>query len=194
MLAPGDVLLLDVMDTLVVDPFHSGVIPGFFGLTLRELLAQKHPDAWVRFERGELAPDEMLRSFFADGRAFDHAAFERAVRGGYAFVEGVEPLLAELRARGVAMHALSNYPCWYRWIEEELALSRYVAWTFVSCETGHRKPAPAAYAHAARALGVPPARCVFVDDRAPNVEAARDAGMRGIVFESARELRGALGL
>jgi len=183
-----DVLLLDVMGTLVYDPFHSDM-PAFFGMSLRELLDQKHPDAWVRFEHGELSEDEMLRSFFADGRDYDHDAFVAMVKGAYRYLDGIEPLLAELKARGVPMHAMSNYPSWYRWIEERLALSRYLDWSFVSCETGLRKPAAEAYEHAARALGVPPERCVFVDDRPKNVDAARAVGMRGVVFESAEQLR-----
>lgn len=188
-----DVLLFDVMDTLVHDPFHAA-IPGFFGLTLEELFRDKHPDAWVRFEHGELTEREYLASMFADRRAFDHDAFERAIKDAYRWIEGVEPILAELRARGTPMHAMSNYPCWYRWIEERLGLGRYLEWSFVSCETGLRKPAREAYEHACATLAVPPERCVFVDDRRKNVEAARAIGMRGIVFEDAAQLRRALGL
>ena len=66
-------------------------------------------------------------------------------------------------------------------IDEKLELSRYLDWRFVSCLTGKRKPDPEAYLGAARALGVPPAACVFVDDRARNVAAAEAVGMRGIL-------------
>lgn len=186
-----DVLLLDVMGTLVYDPFFADM-PAFFGMSLRELLDQKHPDAWVRFEHGEIDESEMLRSFFADGRAYDHDAFVAMVRSSYRYLDGIEPLLADLRAQGVPMHAMSNYPCWYRFIEERLALSRYLEWSFVSCETGLRKPAREAYEHAARTLGVAPERCVFVDDRQKNVDAARAVGMRGVVFQSAEQLRAEL--
>lgn len=192
-LAMTDVLLLDVMDTLVHDPFHHA-IPGFFGMTLEELFTVKHRDAWIRFEHGELTEEQYLRAFFADGRSFDHAAFAETVKAAYRWIDGVEPLLAELRDAGTPMHAMSNYPCWYRWIEERLGLGRYLEWTFVSCETGLRKPDPEAYRHAARTLGVPAERCVFVDDRRKNVDAARAVGMRGIVFESADQLRRALEL
>lgn len=191
MAARPDVLLLDVMGTLVRDPFHEE-IPAFFGMSLRELLAVKHPSAWVRFEHGELTEDELIASFFADGRAFDGVAFVAMLRASYRYIEGVEPLLCELAARAIPMHALSNYPCWYRLIEERLALSRYVAWTFVSCETGLRKPDPEAYLGASRALGVAPERCLFVDDRAQNCDAARALGMDAIVFTGAGALRDAL--
>lgn len=184
----ADVLLFDVMDTLVHDPFHVE-IPAFFGLTLHELLAAKHPHAWARFEHGEIDEGELLASFFADGRAFDRAAFLDMLRRAYRWMEGMEPLLAELAHRGIPMHALSNYPCWYRLIEERLGVSRYVAWSFVSCETGVRKPAPEAYRLASERLGVPPERCLFIDDRAVNCDAARAVGMDAIVFADAGQLR-----
>lgn len=94
----------------------------------------------------------------------------------------MEPLLARLTQAGHAMHVLSNYPVWYRWIEERLALSRYVSWSFVSCHLGLRKPDPAIYERVAGQLRVPPAGCVFIDDRERNCEAARAVGMRAIRF------------
>lgn len=186
-----EALLLDVMGTLVHDPFHEDM-PAFFGMTLEELLRQKHPEAWVRFEHGELDEDDFLRRFFADEREYDRRGFIEHVRGCYRLLEGVEPLLEDLAARGVPMHALSNYPCWYRLIEERLRLSRWIEWSFVSCETGVRKPDPEAYLGAARALELPAERCLFVDDRESNCAAARAVGMDAIAFEDAGQLRAEL--
>jgi FMN phosphatase YigB (HAD superfamily) len=179
---PPKVILWDVMDTLVVDPFRH-VMPAFFGMTLAEMLAQKHPSNWGRFEKSELTEAEFLPAFFADGRPFDCEGFKACVRGSYAWIEGIEALLAALSARGVEMHALSNYPEWYGWIEERLELSRYVRWTFVSCRTGLRKPDPTAYEHAARQLGRAPEELLFIDDRRANCDAARSIGMSAIHFQ-----------
>ena len=185
------VLLFDVMGTLVYDPFERE-IPGFFGLTKEELLAQKHPDAWVRFERGEIGEAQYLRSVFADEREFDHAALIATVRDAYRWIDGMEELLSELHTAGAKMHAMSNYPPWYQMIEEKLQLSRFLDWSFVSCITGVRKPDRAAYESAAATIGAEPMDCIFIDDRAKNVEAAVDAAMDGIVFESAEQLKRAL--
>jgi putative hydrolase of the HAD superfamily len=114
------------------------------------------------------------------------------LQASYRYLDGIEPLLSELAGRGVTMHAFSNYPCWYALIESAIRLSRYVNWTFVSCNTGMRKPDEAAYRHALRALAVPPERVLFVDDRAVNVKAAESTGMRGHVFRDAASLRAAL--
>jgi HAD superfamily hydrolase (TIGR01509 family) len=185
------VLLLDVMGTLVYDPFFVEM-PAHFGLSLTELLAQKHPRTWLEFELGEIDEGTCLERFFADARAFDHEAFRARVRESYAFLPGIQALLDELSGAAVPMHALSNYPIWYRLIEERLALSRWVPWTFVSCHTRVRKPSKEAYVGAATALGLSPEECFFVDDRAQNVDAAAAVGMKGHVFRDAPTLRAAL--
>ena len=188
---PPKVLLLDVMGTLVHDPFYD-VVPAFFEMTLDELMAAKHPTAWVEFEHGKLDAGTFLDRFFADGRAFDRGAFMRAVREGYALLPGIGPLLAELANLGVPMYALSNYPVWYRLIEAELGLSRFVDWAFVSCDTGLRKPDPRAYLQPCMALGVLPEDALFVDDRVANCAAAEAVGMRSVVFQGADKLRASL--
>jgi HAD superfamily hydrolase (TIGR01509 family) len=186
-------ILFDVMDTLVRDPFRD-VIPGFFGMTLEELLAVKHPSAWVEFERGERDHGSFLRDFFADRRSFDHAAFERAVRDAYEWLPGMEGLLARLSDEDVSLVALSNYPDWYRWIDERLGVGRYLdcGWERVSHHTGVRKPDPEAYLGAARALDLPARACLFIDDRQSNVDAARAVGMDAVRFDGVEGLRASL--
>jgi hypothetical protein len=51
----------------------------------------------------------------------------------YTFLPGMQALLEDLSSQGHQMHVVSNYPVWFHWIEEKLELSRYLAWTFVSC-------------------------------------------------------------
>lgn len=181
------VLLFDIMDTLVVDPFHEA-IPAFFGLSLPELIQNASPGAWVLFERGELLPSEYAERMFADGRSVEWHAFEAHVRAAYRWVEGMEELLTELRGRGIEMHALSNYPVLYRVVDEVVGLSRFVELSFVSCNTRHRKPDPEAFLHASRELGRSPAECLLIDDRPQNCEAARRLGMPAVEFEDAKSL------
>jgi len=188
---PRPVLLFDVMDTLVHEPFHREM-PAFFGMTLGELIAAKHPGAWVEFELGRMSEAEFLRGFFADGRAFDHAGFKRVVVEAYRWLPGMEALLGELAARGERIYALSNYPSWYHEIEARLGLSRYLAWSFVSCDTGVRKPDERAFTGAAARLGVEPNACLLVDDREPNCAAARRTGMDAVRFTGAADLALAL--
>ncbi|MBT2384392.1 HAD family phosphatase [Streptomyces sp. ISL-11] len=55
------------------------------------------------------------------------------------------------------------------WFEEE--------WIFSSEDVGRGKPAPDLFLHAARTMGVEPARCVVVEDSPRGVQAAVAAGM-----------------
>jgi HAD superfamily hydrolase (TIGR01509 family) len=181
------ILLLDVMGTLVRDPFYEEM-PRFFGVDMRTLLRLKHPTAWLELERGEIDDAVLATRFFADGRTIDVEALKQAMHAAYAFNPGIEPLLVELRARGVEMHVLSNYPTWYRLVEDRLGLSRYVPWTFVSCKIGVRKPDDAAYAAVTRTLGVAPGACTLVDDRPENCTAARRFGMDAHVYADAADL------
>lgn len=67
-------LFMTVQDTICRDPFYK-VMPAYFGMTLKELIAVKHPTAWLEFEKGETAQEDLFRDFFKDGRSFDHNAF-----------------------------------------------------------------------------------------------------------------------
>lgn len=185
---PPDVLLLDVMGTLVYDPFQREM-PAFLGIDLEQLLAHKDPTAWAEFELGDIDEATLFARFFADRRPVDGPGLKAASVAAYRLLEGVEPLLAELYRAGVDMHALSNYPHWYREVEQRTELSRFLAWSFVSWDTGLRKPDPQAFLHAARTLGVACERCLFVDDKQRNVDAALGVGMDALRFEGAGELR-----
>jgi len=176
------IILWDLMDTLVSDPFFRHM-PEFFGLTLEELMEQKHPTAWVEFELGEITEAELAAKFFRDGRSFDLAAFKQHIASGYEWLDGMRELVRELHAREVPMHLLSNYPPWYTLCTKRLDITRYVAPTFVSCNTKVRKPDAAAYLGPARALGVAPEVCLFVDDREKNCSAARAVGMPAFRFQ-----------
>jgi FMN phosphatase YigB (HAD superfamily) len=137
----------------------------------------------VEFELGKLEEEQFYASFFQDGTAIDGAGLKRCVAGAYRWVEGMEPLLAELQAQGVAMHALSNYPSWVDLIDQRLGLSRYLELSFVSCHTGLRKPDPQAFLAACDKLGVAPSDCLLVDDRAQNCAAAQALGMHALRFQ-----------
>ena len=193
------VLLLDVMDTLVRDPFFEDV-PALFGLSLEELFAQKHPTLWLDFESGAVSEEELLRGYFADGREWDYQSLPRTLEEGYAWLPGAQEALGRMRAApGLSLHALSNYPVWYRNIEGKLRLSEHLEWSFVSCETGTRKPDAAAYEGAAAALGVPLDACVLVDDSASNCAAAEALGLGAVRFQgdwgaALAELEGLVGV
>lgn len=175
------VILWDLMDTLVSDPFFTHV-PGFFGMQFEEMLAAKHPTAWREFEVGAIDEATLFARFFIDGRPIDGPGLKRCMGENTQWLEGMESLLAELARTGREMHLLSNYAPWYRMSFERLGIGRYVEPTFVSCHTGVRKPDPESYLGPCQKLGVSPAECLFVDDRELNCAGARQAGLDAVRF------------
>ncbi|KAL8540537.1 hypothetical protein ACS0TY_001973 [Phlomoides rotata] len=182
------IVLFDVLDTIVRDPFYHDV-PAFFGMSMKELLECKDPTAWIDFEKGLIDEMELARTFFKDGRPIDLEGLKNCMRRGYSYLEGVEELLIDLKKNGYEMHTATNYPSWYEIIEEKLKLSTYLSWTFCSCTMGKRKPDPDFFMDILKTLNVEPECCVFIDDRMRNVEAARHAGLIAIQFQTAHSLQ-----
>ncbi|KAK9673450.1 hypothetical protein RND81_12G168800 [Saponaria officinalis] len=182
------ILLFDVMDTIVRDPFYQD-IPNFFGMSMKELLECKHPTAWNEFEKGLITEDELAKKFFKDGRPFDLEGLKMCMKKGYSYLDGVEKLLGTLKHNNYEMHAFTNYPIWYQMIEDKLNLSNYLSWTFCSCTVGKQKPDPGFYSEVLRFLEVEPGSCIFIDDRMKNVEGAVNSGMVGLQFKDADVLR-----
>lgn len=103
------------------------------------------------------------------------------LRAGTALMPGVEALLDRLDAAGIPYAVGSNG----RSAKMEATLgqhpgvrARLEGRLFSGQELGCPKPDPGLYLHAARVLGVDPARCVVIEDSATGAMAARAAGMR----------------
>ncbi|MFD3329826.1 HAD family hydrolase [Streptomyces sp. NPDC058701] len=123
------------------------------------------------------------------------AAFERDLRP----VPGVEEVLGALVEQGISYCVASSgshdrIRVGHRvtgldeWFEDE--------WLFSSQDVGQGKPAPDLFLHAARTMGVEPARCVVVEDSPLGVRAALAAGMEVYGFTGmvpAERLAGATG-
>ena len=174
------VLLLDVMSTLVTEPFIDA-IPRFFDMSFDDFVAARDPQPWIDFEHGRITEAEYAARYFKDGRTLDLEGFRTMLFESYEWMDGVEPLLEELKAAEYPMYALSNYSSWYEIIENKLGLSRFMSWDFVSCRMGHRKPAPEAYLIPLQKIGGDPSEFVFVDDRQSNIDGATGVGMKGIL-------------
>ena len=110
-------------------------------------------------------------------------------------------MLQELQQAHVPMHIMSNYPAWWRHIEDSLHLSEYIPWTFLSCDgpmKGVRKPEVEGFhlveAHLQELMQNDGSNILLtlVDDRVTNVEGAQAAGWDAIHFKDAQQLRGEL--
>ncbi len=115
------------------------------------------------------------------------ANFDRSLIGEIAATVDV---LRDLHAAGVRLLALTN------WSAELFPVARgrfdfleLFEDILVSGEERLAKPDPRIFELLTERSGLPPGACVFVDDKPENVEAARAAGLDGIVFVDDGTLR-----
>jgi putative hydrolase of the HAD superfamily len=99
----------------------------------------------------------------------------------------------KLKQRGLLTAILSN-------ISDNVLASveREFAWIHSfdvlvwSCQLGIVKPNPEIYRHTLAELGTQPEETLFIDDKRPNVEAARALGIQAIEYSSVERLRDGL--
>lgn len=185
-----DTLCFDLMGTVLYDPYLEALEAGT-GMAPADAHRVKDPGSWPDFEMGLIDEAEFVRRFFARPHAelvFDEEAFHRVRRSGYRFLPGMAELLAELE--GVAdRYVASNYPVWIEEVGQTFELHRRFEGIYASCHLGVRKPEPAFYAALLQAIDRPAERCLFIDDRKINCDAAEQVGMAAHHFDGVQGLR-----
>lgn len=142
---------------------------------------------WNELDRGVCEESEVLEKLRDDNRAhvreFDMIWERRA-----ALVEPYEhalPWIKRLKARGLGIYLLSNYPRDLFRLHAQCGAFPFldeVDGKVISGFVRMVKPDAAIYGHLLGEYGLNAAECVFLDDRTENVRTAETLGMRGIVF------------
>jgi epoxide hydrolase-like predicted phosphatase len=188
-MADRDGLIVDYGGVLTSDPFAS-----FEAFCAAERLApdtvrarfRDDPEArelLARLETGKLTAPEFELAFGAL-LGVEHPHLLQRMFGGMepdtAMIDGVR----KLRRRGVCVGMLSNSVG--NGYDRDLLEELFDA-SVISSEVGLRKPEPAIYELAAERLGLPPERCVYVDDLPGNLKPARALGMATVLHRGDAE-------
>ncbi|MFN8190633.1 MAG: HAD family phosphatase [Nocardioidaceae bacterium] len=167
---------------------------------LSEVLLPRHPgadvdalrrdifgsEAWHAFDSGRIGPEELaVRAAAAAGLAVDD--LDLLLDAIYPHLVDLTPtwdLVRRVRDAGHRVVYLSNMP---HLITNKVGprMSALFEEGLFSCDAGDAKPSPAIFPLAERALGLDPARLLFFDDGAANIEAARSVGWRAELFTGA---------
>jgi putative hydrolase of the HAD superfamily len=159
------------------------------------------PNPIHALERGECSDvefEEILaaRLLRLDGAAVVAEGLLRRMFAAMRPVPGMYDTIRTLRVAGFSTALLSN-----SWGCDEYPRADFPGLfdtVVLSGEVGMRKPEKEIFLHAAQTLGVPPEECVFIDDMAANVAAARACGMTGVLHtetaSTARALQDLLGV
>ncbi len=152
------------------------------------------PEWNARLDAGASWPDavaELARRFPAE-RDRIVAYWERwpEMLGGA--IEGSVEILADLRAAGVPVYALSNWSAaTFAITRERFPFLDWFAGIVISGEEGIAKPDPRLFEILLDRYGLDPRAVAYVDDRADNVAVAARLGMRAVRFDGPPALRAA---
>lgn len=149
------------------------------------------------FETGEMGLDEYLdRVIFYCPRSFSREEFADYIRAQSKELPGTMDVLRRLaQAKKYLISSLNNESREMNAYRiEKFGLRRYFDVFLSSCYLGVRKPDEAIYRRALDITQRKGEECLFIDDRALNLECAAELGMRTIQFKDAaqleRELKG----
>ncbi|WP_323042344.1 HAD family phosphatase [Gemmobacter sp.] len=162
-----------------VDPFLSRI--GFSALNLRA-------------DAGETFADLAAEIADPDDRALFESYLPNYAQTLPEAIEGTWALLDRLRARGHAIHAITNWSAetWPVGLATHPRLATAFDVTVVSGIERVLKPEPRIFALLCGRAGVAPGDCLFIDDSDRNVEGARAFGMDALPFTTSAALDHAL--
>ncbi len=115
-----------------------------------------------------------------------HPVMKAAADGWYRTlpdIPGMGAVVARLRAAGRGLYLLSNISREFAANAHELPILQGFHGMVMSGPLGIVKPERGIYEHLLQKYNLDPATCVFVDDRAINIEGARAAGIAGYLFD-----------
>lgn len=185
----GGVLTSPLMAAFARVQERTDVPTEAYGEAMAHALAQDGVHPLFALERGEITEAEFLARL---ERGLQAALGRSVSLHGFAarLMDGLEPnqelfdhFAALRRERGLRFALCTNNvrewePLWRPKLPIDDVFDVVVDSAFV----GTRKPEPEIYAITLERLGLPAGECAFLDDLEVNVQAARAAGLHGIVY------------
>lgn len=140
---------------------------------------------WNEVDRGVLSTEELVAAF-----AKNAPEYEKEIRDTYLRVGDSIELLphavewtASLKEKGYHLYIISNYGEYtLEQTKEKMDFLKYMDGAIFSYQYQIIKPDARIYEQLLKNYDLKAQECVFIDDKAENVEAAKTLGYQGIVF------------
>ena len=157
--------------------------------------AMFHSAAWDEGDRGVWTEEELVDAFIAND-----PELEEKIRYCHEHVDGVIEIMPhtigwmeELKSRGYRLYVISNYgKNTYEKTEKKLTFSKFMDGEIYSYKYKMKKPDHCIYEKLLEDYQLNASECVFIDDRKENIDAAKEVGFEGIVFENYEQAKAEL--
>jgi putative hydrolase of the HAD superfamily len=161
-----------------------------------EEFEDRHDLSFPAFDTGQITLNEYLeRTLFFRARPFTREEFTALMFAQSREYPEVRAILDKVTVAGkYFVGAINNEPLELNQYRiEAFQLRRNFLVFFSSCYVRSRKPEEAIFRVALEVTQRPPEQCLFIDDRALNLESPRRLGMNTIHHQNADQLRSELG-
>jgi putative hydrolase of the HAD superfamily len=143
---------------------------------------------WKALNRGEMTAAAAI-SHYAEALRLTSAEADALlyhITDTQELVPGTLELIETLSAQGFRLFALTdNVHEIVRYLRERFTFWSHFEGVVISAEVGCLKPDPAIFRHLLDTYALVPAETLFLDDMQPNVEGARQVGIKAVKFVGA---------
>ena len=140
---------------------------------------------WVQYDRGDLTEESMLAALSPRVPEELRPALRDCLHTWHVTMlplPGVKEFLRELKEKGFWLFVLSNASeQFWTYFPRELGVDLFDG-VVVSCDVHLLKPDVRIYRHLLETYSLDAQDCLFVDDRADNLQGAKEAGIDGLQF------------
>jgi epoxide hydrolase-like predicted phosphatase len=145
------------------------------------------------FSTGKISEADLWTKFFDITKAplplpEGESLWAREFRKRYRVFDDVLNVVDQLKQLGYQVAVLSNSIEPHTAVNREMGVYDPFPLVVLSQDVGFIKPDPEIYLYTLKKLGVKPEESVFIDDLEENVVAARNLGMKGIVFQNCKQM------
>ncbi len=143
------------------------------------------PKWWSEYDRGAIS-FEQVKAELAEYRGVSREFCDEYVALSIEKQEEVEAtksLIKRLKSEGYKLYVLSNMAHEYINYIRTFEVYKYFDGEVVSCEEGCVKPEEKIYQTILERYGLEAEQTLFIDDRVPNIDAAREMGISVFLFD-----------
>lgn len=149
-------------------------------------------EEWKKLDRGVICEREAEEAFCLRNPKYD-VHIKKAMKGWHSMLTPISDtveVLKELKKKGYKLYALSNYHREaFKATYENNSFFRLLDGRVISYEINKLKPEREIYEALIEKYKLVPEETLFIDDTKANILGAKNAGIHGIIFTGAKELR-----
>lgn len=179
-----------MIKAIIFDSHDTVIKNGLYSVLNKSQIQALKPEIWQPFWRGKISEEEFWQKVAIDF-AKDDTWIKKSRTAYYTKsipIKGVLPLVKKLKKK-YKLAILANCPKpWFDDAVLRFKLDQIFDVLISSGETGLLKPNKEIYLLTCQKLKVSPRDCLYIDDDEMKLQAAKNLGMKGILFKNLRQL------